>query len=388
LKSRPPADAGPMLAARLRERLPEIQAAISTRVQAISDPRDVSDPAYPEGLKEAVAAAIEYRLAVLELGERRAPTVPAVLLAQARLDARDGVALDTVLRRYFAGNSLFGDFLVREAEEAQVGSDVIPALLGAQARVGDRLLAAVSAEYDRESQVRPRSATERQRQCAKALLAGELADHSELDYGLEGRHLGLIATGERAPLVIRSLAERLDKRLLVVTREEEPVSACWLGGGRPVDSSEAAATLRQLPFDGVRVTVGEPAEGLAGWRLSHRQAKAALPLVELGEGGVVRYAEVAVLASLVADDLAATSLRRLYLEPLADARDGGAAALETLRAYFACERNVSSTAAALGINRRTVSSRLLAIEDRLGRPLSEIGTELEIALRLDELDGL
>ena len=97
---------------RLRERLPEIQAAIATRVYAISDPHDVADPAYLQGLDAAVAAAIEHRLAVLEVGERRAPIVPPALLAQARLDARDGVPLDTVLRRYFAGNALFGDFLV------------------------------------------------------------------------------------------------------------------------------------------------------------------------------------------------------------------------------------------------------------------------------------
>ena len=45
---------------------------------------------------------------MLEAGERRTPVVPPALLAQARLDARDGVPLDTVLRRYFAGNALFG----------------------------------------------------------------------------------------------------------------------------------------------------------------------------------------------------------------------------------------------------------------------------------------
>lgn len=99
------------LASRLRERLPEIQAAIATRVYAISDPQDVADPAYLQGLNAALAAAIDYRIAVLEVGERRPPAVPAVLLAQARLDARDGVPLDTVLRRYFAGSGLFGDLV-------------------------------------------------------------------------------------------------------------------------------------------------------------------------------------------------------------------------------------------------------------------------------------
>ena len=144
-----------VIGGRLRERLPELQGAVATRIYAISDPREVADPAYLQGLDGALAAAVEYRLAVLEVGERRAPAVPEVLFAQARLDARDGVALDTVLRRYFAGNALFGDFLVEEAERAEVSSSILRRLLGEQATLGDRLIAAVSAEHTREAKNRP-----------------------------------------------------------------------------------------------------------------------------------------------------------------------------------------------------------------------------------------
>ena len=58
-------------------------------------------------------------------------------------------------------------------------------------------------------------------------------------------------------------------------------------------------------------------------------------------------------------------------------------ARETLRAYFVAERNISSTAAALGVDRRTVTNRIRAIEDLFGRPLKDIAAELETALRLD-----
>ena len=348
------AEARSALASRLRERLPEIQAAIATRVYAISDPHEVADPAYLQGLNAALAAAIDYRLAVLEVGERRAPAVPPALLAQARLDARDGVPLDTVLRRYFAGNALFGDFLVEEAERAEVPSSALRRLLGAQATLGDRLLAAVSAEHAREAKSRPSSAAERRRECVKSLLAGELVDHSELGYDLDAHHLALMAKGEGAPEVMRVLAERLDRRLLAVCREEEPIWACWLGGRRPLEAEQALRALGEISLDRVFVTVGEPGEGLSGWRLSHRQAKAALPIAERRGQAVLRYADVALLASILRDDLVATSLRQLYLEPLERARDGGKVARETLRAYFAAERNISSTAAALGVDRRTV----------------------------------
>lgn len=373
-----------VLAARLRERLPELKGAIATRVYAISDPADVSDPAYLQGLQAAVAAAIDHRLAVLEVGERQAPPVPQALLAQARLDALDGVALDTVLRRYFAGNALFGDFLVKEAERAEVPNPTLRRLLAAQATLSDRLLAAVSAEHARALESRPASAADRRRECVKALLAGELVDHSELGYDLDACHLAVVAKGEGAQELMRGLATTLDRRLLMVCGEEEQTWACWLGGRSPLAAEEALRALAEGTPGGVFVTVGEPGEGLAGWRFSHSQAKAALPIAERGGEPVLRYADVALLASIARDDLVADSLRQLYLAPLEEMRDGGAVARETLRAYFAAERNVSSTAAALGVDRHTVSNRIRGIEELLGRSLKTSAADLEIALRLDE----
>jgi DNA-binding PucR family transcriptional regulator len=87
------------------------------------------------------------------------------------------------------------------------------------------------------------------------------------------------------------------------------------------------------------------------------------------------------------DELLATSLRQLYLDPLRGERDGGVVAMNTLRAYFAASGNASSAAAALGISRRTVGSRLAAIEDRLDLRLDAASAEIETALRLDEIEG-
>lgn len=373
-----------MLAGRLRERLPELKAAIATRVYSISDPREVADPAYLQGLDAALAAAIDHRLAVLEAGERRAPAVPAVLLGQARLDARDGVPLDTVLRRYFAGNSLFGDFLAEEAEGAGVSASALRRLLGEQATLGDRLLAAVSAEHTREAATRPTSSADRRRECVKRLLAGELVDTSDLDYDLDGHHLAVMAKGWGAGELMRGLAGTLDRRLLIAQREEEPKWACWLGGIHQLPAEKALQALSDIAPEGIFATVGEPGEGLSGWRFSHFQAKAALPIAERKGQPVLRYADVALLASIVRDDLVAGSLRQLYLTPLERTRDGGAVARETLRAYFKAERNVSSTAAALGVDRRTVRNRIRGIEELLARSLKDSAADLEIALRLDD----
>jgi DNA-binding PucR family transcriptional regulator len=86
------------------------------------------------------------------------------------------------------------------------------------------------------------------------------------------------------------------------------------------------------------------------------------------------------------DELLATTLRRLYLEPLQAERDGGEVAIETLRAYFAAGRNVSSAAAVLGVKRHTVTSRVRAIEEKIGRSLDTCTAEVEVTLRLQQLD--
>jgi len=325
-----------VLASRLRERLPELRSAVATRVYAIADPHEVADAGYRERLDAAVTAAIEYRLAVLELGQRRAPAMPEVLLAQARLDARDGVALDTVLRRYFAGGALFGDFLAEEAERADVPSSALRSLLAAQSAVAERMIAAVSEEHARETKNRPRTAEERIREQVKALLAGELVDRNGLDamlnYELEGSHLGLMVKGEDGEKLLRDLAAGLDRRLLFGKREEEPLWGAWLGGRSPLSAEKAVAVAKELSTDQVFVTIGEPAEGLVGWRFSHHQAKVALPIALRTGRHVLRYAEIAVLAAIARDDLTTTSLRKLYLEPLERGRDGGGLARETLRA--------------------------------------------------------
>ena len=372
-----------VLASRLREGLPELEATITTRVYAISDPSAVADPTYLHSLRGALTAALDYAVAAIELGERRPPGFPPALLAEARLAARAGVALDTVLRRYAAGNALLGDFLIEEAEPAGVSNSDLRRLLRRQATLFDRLLEVVSEEHAREFRSLPRSTAEQQREYVKELLAGrQPSGEVELGYDLDVHHLGLMARGEAAYEAMLEVARRLDRRLLAGRREEEPVWACWLGGTRPLRVEEALPVLAEVLSEPAIVTVGEPGEGLQGWRLSHRQAKAALPIAERQEEPLLRYSDVVLLASILRDDLVTTSLRQLYLEPLESARDGGRAARETLRAYFAADRKISSTAAALGVDRRTVRNRVRAVEELLGRPLEGSQAELEIALRL------
>jgi GGDEF-like domain/PucR C-terminal helix-turn-helix domain len=373
------------LAERLRDRWQEIERAAMTRLYGISEPAGTPDPEYTDGLRAAASAALRYLLAGVEQKGGEAPSVPAAVLVQARMAARHRVSLDTVMRRCFAGFALFGDFLMQEVEDARLlESTALKRLLRAQAALFDRLLAAVTEEYTRIAEEMASSRDARRAERIERLLGGEIIDASDLAYDLDAHHLGVVVKGAGAAKAAREIAVDLDCRLLAANREGGTVWT-WLGFREPLDLSQLQRRISAALPAQARAAIGEPGEGLAGWRLTHMQAKAALPIALRGEAPLVCYGDVALLASTLQNDLLVTHLHDEYLAPLEQGRDGGVALRETLRAYFAAERNISSAAVALGVNRRTVASRLRAAEDRLGRHLCDCAVELDLALRLDAL---
>jgi hypothetical protein len=366
---------------RLQARRGEIEQAALTRICTVSDPAEVADPTYREGLRAAVSAAIAYGLETLGRGGDHAVAVPVVLLAQARLAARNGVDLDVVLRRYIAGHALLGDFLVEEAGWDERAAVELKRILRSQAVILDGLIAIVSEEYRREAVDRLDSAEKRHAKRVKSLLDGKLHDISDLSYDFGTHHTGVVAGGKGAADAVQALAASLDCGLLTAHPDPD-IAWAWLGGRRPLDI--AVQLQESTRFHKVSLAIGEPCKGLSGWRLTHRQAASALPIAQRGKNPIVRYADVALLAGALNDDVLIESLRQLYLTPLADMRDGGALARKTLRAYLAADGNVSSAAAALGVKRHTVTNRLREIENRLGCRIDMRAAEMGLALRLEE----
>jgi PucR C-terminal helix-turn-helix domain len=369
---------------RLQVRRAELEEAVRTRVYSIADPAEIEDPVYLHGFQMALEAAIDFAFSVAE-GADRPPPVPPALLVQARLAAFSGVSLDTVLRRYFVGYTVLHDFFVEEADDALDGP-ILKQLLRNHGLMFERLVGAVGDEYRRADPQSPLTPNMRRVDQVRRLLDGEVLESAALEYDFDAHHVGMIVLGDEHTDALKTLGRTLDCHVMCV-KAESGVTWSWLGSRRPLEVSDAEEHVRAVWREQVPVAFGETARGIAGWRLTHRQAKAAFKVSLRHQDSIARYREVALLAAAIGDEVLTTSLRDQYLDPVSAGGADAGVAVATLRAYFAAEGKISSAAAALGVNRNTVTERLRAIEARLGRSIASCAAEIEVALQLEALDS-
>jgi hypothetical protein len=378
------------IAARLRARRAEIEGTIFARVRdsAFGHVGD-EEAEYAAGLRTAIAAAVEFGVTAIEQRDGPGGAIPLAAIEQAQRAARFGVSLDTVLRRYIAGHALLADFIMEEADRS--GFPGNEAALRYELRTTqtpplESLTASIIEEYNRELERVGRLPEQRRAELISRLLSGKQpvrADSLELDYDFEAWHMGLIVSGERATEFVRVVKAALGCKCLAVSHGEQ-TTWIWLGRLR----EPTVADIKRLSIErpaGVTVVMGEPREGIKGWRLTHEEAQAALPVALRKPAGLTRCSHVLLEAAMLHHDALATSLVETFLSPLDGLAYRGQTARETLRAYFEAKRNVSSTAIRLGVVRNTVENRLREIEERLGRPLHTCSAQLEVALRLDAL---
>lgn len=343
-----------------------------------------------KAVRDSCLANLETGLAALADDRRVPEQVPVDARELALVTARLGLPLGGLLRTYRIGHSLVWtemfELLEGEALDAGVRRNAIESASAYLFEHVDRVSAMVTEEYTAERDRFLRSREQRRTQLVRDVLDGADPDPAgatgTLDYDLRLQHLALVVSAADTEAAVRSLARELDAphRLVVVLAGDTAWG--WLGRTR-----EFALPERLPAVAGARISFGEPAPGVAGFRISHRQARDA-HRVALRSGSCeqpVRYDDVA-LESLAAGDedraavFVARELRGIDGD---DARSQRLRA--TLRAYFAAGQNASSAAAVLGVHEHTVAYRLRTIEAALGRPVTTRRAELETALRLFEL---
>lgn len=380
------------VAERLQTRRTEIEEAVFSRIcEATFGHAGGEDPRYLVGLRSAVAAGVQLSLTGMQKGGYPPDFVPAEAREQARRAARAGVSLDTILRRYIAGHALIADYMVEEADRCGFSGDMAALqhhLRKTQTPLLERMMATIVEEYNDEVEWAGRSSEQRRAELVTRLLAGESPDPGDLvklDYDFGGWHLGMILTGQPIAEALRRIRTAIGCRDLAVSPGEQ-MTWLWLGLRRKLTAPELKQ-LASVALPGISIVAGEPRKGIDGWRLTHKEAQAALAVARR-RPGFTQCADVVLEAAVLQQETLVAALVETFLSPLDDMRYRGQTARDTLRAYFDAKRNVSSTAHKLGVVRNTVESRLREIEERLGRSLHSCAAQLEVALRVEALsDG-
>ena len=341
--------------------------------------------------------------------------------------ARTMARLDWPYERYVLGLRLAQDMALEALLDRAVRwgpADARPALLLAVTRgvagYFDDSVRAVLAEFIAEHQrAVAQSAAERRRLVAM-VIAGDAvpADVAAAALGIDlaQHHLALIlwrqgtsaggrddAAGwsrDQLELAVNRAAGRLRAPATLTMPPEETLTdvrgdalAGWLTSPVPFAAAylESLTELFAALFAArpeVRVAVGVPGQGQAGFRRSHLAAADACRVARAaGRTGVTGYAEVGVLALLSADQERARWFVAEELGRLAEAGPGLGDLRETALCYLDCGRNLVDTARRLHVHRNTVVYRLAKIQRLLGRPLDERAFVTQAALTLAALGG-
>lgn len=371
------------LANRLRILAPEIEGVIFSRVRGLSEPAADADPEYVAGQRSAIAEALHHGLDSIEKGREFAAPVPSGTAKQARRAARDGVRLDTVLRRYAAGSRSLEEFVLKEAQG--ISSQMLCQILSDLGPQVDRLMEAVAAEYRAEIEQAGRSSTQRQADHILAFLEShDQVGPVDLDYDFDRWHVGLVLTGRTSGVAVRASSERFGCSLLSMARDDQTEWA-WLGSKREFDMRKLTDFLRKHTQDDVSTALGEPRRGVGGWRLTFREAQAALEIMLHRPQKVMRCRDVILESAVMRNDWLTAALVETYLVPLDGRGDASEVLRKTVRAYLGAGRNAATTAVALGVARNTVERRLRSVEEKLGQSLDDCSAQLQVALGVEEL---
>jgi hypothetical protein len=369
------------LPGRLRGRATEFEERVLDQLRPAAEAGDGAGRPAPGELHAVAREAFHYGLTSIELGADWSPPPPPIGLAQARRAAREGLGLEVVVRRYATADQMLTEFILEES--AQLSREALGLALRDCGALAGHLIASLAAEYVLELERGKQSPPARLDRQVRRLLAGDgPASLDDFPYDLAAWHLGLVVSGADAEAAAKRLAIRLGRQSLVLPRDG-PVVWAWLGGPRPLAYEEIRRAFLEQGGE-VSVAVGESHSGLAGWRLTHSEARAAFQVISLRRERLVRARDVALLVAVMRDHELASSLKKAYLAPLGDSE---AALRQTVRAYFLSALNAAATAALLGVDRHTVQRRLRRVEEELGRPVHECYAELKIALDLEEVES-
>ena len=366
-------------------------------------PMVAADPLLVSEMHASTKAQFQVFLSLLQR------ETPELLLPPQAIDlalsiARRQLELGVLLKIYRVGAEAVWDYFTRVAAAVPEGgpdrTDVLIYLWDHGGtwinRAVEQLIAVVYAE--RETTMEGTLA--RRGELVHAILRGDKvsadAATNELGHALRREQTALVlwvddgeAADALAPLneAASALAASIDAaRPLTVPAGRRELWAWLATRGTPDLTALREAAAAQ---SAVRVAVGVPAPGLAGFRQSHREAvEAQRVAVARGTGDVVTaYADVELVSLVGANEPGVRALISRELGALAGDDKGLDRVRETLATYLDHGGSVEATASTLVVHKNTIRYRLAQAEELIGHPLSERRTELALALRCFDTYG-
>ena len=336
------------------------------------------------------------------IGESTTVEPPVAAHDLARTVARKGYDLRVLMQIYRAGHKATVKYIA-ETAGARISDPVQQptVLLRLWENASEWLNASLEIlidTYSRERENGLHGAFARRVETVHEVLRGSASDAGEvsgrLGYPVQWTHTALVLWFDQGSPVAaadpigmleaaaRSVGATLgDAHVLTVPSGSRGVWG-WVAGPATADPALLEGFQRLARDTDIRVAVGDPAPGIAGFCSSHREAVAARRVAEdRGEvGRLVRYADVEIAYIMDVNRCAATTLVRRELRGI-DGMDAGTVQLRrTLRSYLAADRNHEVAARELGVHKNTVRYRVQRAEDLLGHPIGRSRLKLELAL--------
>ena len=332
---------------------------------------------------------------------------PAAAVEYARRLAQRGTPVFDLIRAYDLGQAAMLDFgfqeCIRLVDDAALLGAMMRRLLKVAYEFITRVVRQLVGVYqdERDKWLLNRSAA----RAAKVLdLLGDNSGPPDVDaaeavigYRLRGTHVGMIVwhasegyAGDALSLLESAAGAVLERlggqgRPLFVPRDE---AGAWvwlpLAPGAAVRREDLDAALEGTE-PGVRVTVGDPATGVDGFRDTHQQARRVHALaLAAGEhcDRVLTFREVGTVALMTSDLNAARLWVASTLGPLAADDENCARLRETLRVFLASGGSYTASAAELTMHKNSVQYRVRKAQELLPRGLAEGRLDVELALNL------
>ncbi|MEE6165866.1 MULTISPECIES: PucR family transcriptional regulator [unclassified Mycolicibacterium] len=319
---------------------------------------------------------------------------------------RRGIPLTTLMRSYRIAHAATAQHVTAILTRHAVSAEELNRAgeLCSEAMFGyvDTALCLAEQLYTAERERWLRSAAASQAEAIDAILSGKLVDvdvaNRRLGRDLRRVHIAAIAWRTVAEdgrdslamleSAVRDVAEAVGSPHPLVQPRGTSSIAAWISTTTEVPTGVLdQVRFRSALAPGVRVAIGEPGRGLAGFRESHSEALDAERMARLlcrDEGTITRFNDIA-LHSLATTDLErARRFVQRELGPLTAADETTRRLTTTLRTYLDESGNRGRTARRLHVHENTVAYRLHRAEALLGRSLDTRTLELRLALVLAE----